>query len=68
MSIVILQLPAVKYCQEARPRRCPYCTGETFQRWGGNAKRVKDPHLGEVWAIGIAAAGVGGRFDTTRKG
>jgi transposase-like protein len=49
MSIVTLQLPEVKYCQDARPRQCPYCPGETFQRWGGVAKRVIDPHLGEVW-------------------
>lgn len=48
MSIVTLHLPEVKYCQEARPHQCPYCRGETFQRWGGVAKRVRDPHLGEV--------------------
>jgi transposase-like protein len=48
MSIVTLQLPDVKDCQEKRPNRCPYCTGETFQRWGGAGKRVIDPHLGEV--------------------
>lgn len=49
MSIVTLRLPEVKYCQERRPSQCPYCQGVTFQRWGGMAKRVKDPHLGEVW-------------------
>lgn len=49
MSIVTLRLPEVKYCQETRPNRCPYCPGETFQRWGGAAKRVSDPHLREVW-------------------
>lgn len=49
MSIVTLSLPEVKYCQETRPSHCPYCNGETFQRWGGVAKRVSDPHLGEVW-------------------
>lgn len=49
MSIVTLQVPAVKYCCERRPSRCPYCSGETFQRWGGVAKRVSDPQLGEVW-------------------
>lgn len=49
MSIVTLRLPEVKYCQENRPEKCPYCGGETFQRWGGVAKPVKDPHLGEVW-------------------
>lgn len=49
MSIVTLRLPEVKYCQRERPRQCPYCGGETFQRWGGNAKQVRDPRLGEVW-------------------
>lgn len=49
MSIVTLHLPEVKYCQAERPSHCPYCSGETFQRWGGSAKRVSDPHLGEVW-------------------
>ncbi len=49
MSIVTLRLPEVKYCEEARPSRCPYCSGNTFQRWGGIAKRVSDPHLGEVY-------------------
>jgi len=49
MSIVTLRLPEVKYCQETRPQKCPYCPGETFQRWGGGAKRVSDPRLGEVW-------------------
>jgi transposase-like protein len=49
MSIVILQVPEVKYIEGERPRHCPYCPGETFQRWGGTAKRVRDPHLQEVW-------------------
>jgi transposase-like protein len=49
MSIVTLRLPDVKYSQSERPSRCPHCAGETFQRWGGTAKRVIDPHLGEVW-------------------
>jgi transposase-like protein len=49
MSIVTLRLPEVKYCQRERPRQCPYCGSETFQRWGGNSKQVRDPRLGEVW-------------------
>ena len=42
MSIVVLQLPKVKRKTEERPKRCPYCEGETFQRWGNVAKPVKD--------------------------
>jgi transposase-like protein len=49
MSIVTLRLPEVKYSQGERPSRCPYCAGETFQRWGGKIKRVRDPRVGEVW-------------------
>jgi len=48
MSIVTLQLPEVKCCQETRPKQCPYCAGETFQRWGGTIKQVIDPYLSEV--------------------
>jgi transposase-like protein len=48
MSIVLLQLPEVKYFQAERPRRCPYCPGELFQRWGCHPKRVRDPRLREV--------------------
>jgi transposase-like protein len=42
MSIVTLRLPEVKRVTEERPKRCPYCEGETFQRWGQVAKPVKD--------------------------
>jgi transposase-like protein len=49
MSIITLQIPEVKYARLDRPARCPYCPGETFQRWGGVSKPVRDPHLSEVW-------------------
>jgi transposase-like protein len=42
MPIVTLRLPNVKRKTTARPRNCPYCQGETFQRWGGTSKPVKD--------------------------
>src|SRR6185369_3024612 len=42
MAIVVLKLPGVKRKREARPKRCPYCAGETFQRWGLVKKPVKD--------------------------
>jgi transposase len=48
MSIVILQLPDVKSTAEGRPSRCPACTGETFQRWGGRVRCIRDPHVQEV--------------------
>lgn len=42
MAIVVLKLPAVKRKREERPKQCPYCEGETFQRWGQVQKPVKD--------------------------
>ena len=42
MSIVTLSLPDVKAKTEIRPTACPYCKGETFQRWGQVSKPVKD--------------------------
>ena len=42
MSIVVLKLPKVKRKTENRPSQCPYCKGETFQRWGQVNKPVKD--------------------------
>jgi transposase-like protein len=42
MSIVVLQLPDVKRKSETRPKKCPYCQGEIFQRWGKVGKPVRD--------------------------
>ena len=47
MSIVVLKLPEVK-TQIGRPNRCPSCKGETFQRWGGSLKEVRDPQVKQV--------------------
>jgi transposase-like protein len=48
MSIVVLKLPAVKRKREERPKQCPYCEGETFQRWGRVNKPVKDVRVRNV--------------------
>jgi len=48
MAIVVLKLPDVKQRTEARPRQCPYCEGETFQRWGAVNKPVKDVRVRNV--------------------
>jgi len=42
MAIVTLRLPDVKRKTTTRPQKCPYCSGETFQRWGQVSKPVKD--------------------------
>jgi transposase-like protein len=48
MSIVVLKLPNVKQQTETRPRECPYCKEETFQRWGQVNKPVKDIRIRNV--------------------
>jgi transposase len=45
MSIVVLKLPDVKSEAEGRPERCPSCKGETFQRWGGQLRQIRDPQV-----------------------
>ena len=48
MTIVLIQLPEVKGIEENRPQKCPYCAGETFQRWGGRVRKITDPQIKEV--------------------
>ena len=45
---IVIQLPEVQRQEKARPEKCPHCKGETFQRWGGVRKRIKDPKLRSV--------------------
>lgn len=49
MSILVLKLPDVKRNTERRPKECPYCAGETFQRWGRVKKPVRDTQSRTVW-------------------
>ncbi len=42
MSIAVLKLPDIKRKREERPRDCPYCEGQIFQRWGQVRKPVRD--------------------------
>jgi len=48
MTIVVLKLQDVKRETEARPKKCPYCEGRTFQRWGKVNKPVKDVRVRNV--------------------
>lgn len=48
MSILVLKLPDVKRKTEARPKECPYCGGETFERWGQVRKPVRDTQCRNV--------------------
>jgi transposase-like protein len=49
MAILVLKLPEVKSRTEERPKLCPYCCGETFQRWGRVKKAVKDTRRRNIW-------------------
>jgi transposase-like protein len=42
MAIVTLRLQDVKRKTTNRPQKCPYCSGDTFQRWGQVQKPVRD--------------------------
>ena len=42
MAIFVLKLASVKRKTELRPKACPYCQGETFQRWGKTSKPIRD--------------------------
>lgn len=48
MAIVTLRLPNVKRKTQTRPKKCRYCQGETFQRWGKVMKPVRDNHYRRV--------------------
>ncbi len=45
---IILQLPEVKRNNFIRPSKCPYCEGETFQRWGKEKRKIKDTKVRTV--------------------
>ena len=49
MTILVLKLPDVKRQSEGRPKECPYCPGETFQRWGRVRKPVRDTQARTIW-------------------
>ena len=46
---IVLQLPSVKRIKSTRPRQCPHCQGETFQRWGKVRKQIKDRKIKSIW-------------------
>lgn len=48
---IILQLPQVKRKKPVRPKRCPYCQGETFQRWGVEKRRIEDVKVRHVEVV-----------------
>lgn len=48
MTIVVVKLPNVKHKTEVRPKACPYCEGQMFQRWGEVSKPVKDIRVRRV--------------------
>lgn len=45
MVIVTLRLSDVKVSSATRPTGCRYCANPVLQRWGGQFRAVKDPHV-----------------------
>ena len=45
---IILQLPAIKRTKQTRPKKCKYCEGDTFQRWGKEKRKIKDTQVRTV--------------------
>lgn len=62
MAIVVLQLPVVKRKSEIRPKSCPHCHGETFQRWGRVRKPVRDNRFGSIQVFRYLCCHCGGTF------
>jgi DNA-directed RNA polymerase subunit RPC12/RpoP len=48
MTILVLKLPDVKREMRERPKGCPYCGGEIFQRWGQVQNPVRDTRVRKV--------------------
>jgi len=46
--MIVLQLASVKGNQTRRPEQCLHCEGETFQRWGTEKRKIKDPKMRTV--------------------
>lgn len=46
--MIVLQLQTTKRNKNNRPEKCPYCKGETFQRWGQETRKIKDPKIKSV--------------------
>lgn len=46
--MIVLQLPEIREKKEKRPKKCKYCQGETFQRWGEAKKQIKDTKIKTV--------------------
>lgn len=48
---IVLQLPRVERKNHTRPSKCPYCKGETFQRWGVVSRQLKDTKVRRVTVL-----------------
>ena len=46
--MIVLQLTIVKRDKRERPKQCPHCEGEIFQRWGQNTREIKDTKIRTV--------------------
>jgi transposase-like protein len=62
MAIVLIQLPTVNPAPAARPKQCPYCTGELLQRWGAVSKPLRDTDFEVVRAYRFRCTECGRTF------
>jgi transposase-like protein len=46
--MIVLQLSEVKRNKTERPKQCPNCEGEIFQRWGQSTRKIKDSKIRRV--------------------
>ena len=46
--MIVLQLQPTKQTKIERPTKCPHCGEETFQRWGKEIRKIKDPKIRSV--------------------
>jgi transposase-like protein len=46
--MIVLQLTSVKPTNSKRPKNCPNCGGETFQRWGQSRRQIKDTKIRHI--------------------
>ena len=66
--MIVLQLAKIERSKTDRPRKCPHCKGETFQRWGGKRRGIKDTKIRTVKVFRYRCTSCGRTFRHYPKG
>jgi hypothetical protein len=66
--MIVLQLAKIERSKTDRPRKYPYCGGETFQRWGGKRREIKDMKIRRVTVFRYLCTSCRGTFRHYPKG